>query len=298
MGNGSSSLGQAETFQTPSYLQNRLASGGHPIHTNPSMIVDPDVRISLLAEQGYDPGSVWTGERISERIQVDKAEIAALRVPVVIADKSLIFTHCTDGVRVSFKYGSCVPLKIMILVGYKKIAGRAAAMAHSGPYDLPPTSPSPGDAAKASQHRLFQQTDSFDSTLLFETLAPYCTDADAPMAIQIEDATKPSVGFQSLTLFINIDRQMPLISKRKLKVTDKAYEMEEMFGVDGSISECVICMTNVPDCAFIPCRHKCVCAECMEEFRKRGNMKCPVCRSVVTRIMHLTDVGGPMEEGI
>ena len=54
-----------------------------------------------------------------------------------------------------------------------------------------------------------------------------------------------------------------------------AFVAQEIFGMDEeSGAECVICLTNPKDTTLLPCRHLCVCCECLKHIDK-----CPVCRS-------------------
>eukprot|EP00906_Rhabdomonas_costata_P006957 RCo010056 len=55
-------------------------------------------------------------------------------------------------------------------------------------------------------------------------------------------------------------------------------------GVEGD--ECVICLANERDTTVMPCRHMCLCSECAEVLRRQTN-KCPICRTVIERLMTL-----------
>lgn len=54
--------------------------------------------------------------------------------------------------------------------------------------------------------------------------------------------------------------------------------------VDGE--ECVICLANERDTTVMPCRHMCLCGDCAEVLRRQTN-KCPICRTVIERLMTL-----------
>lgn len=41
---------------------------------------------------------------------------------------------------------------------------------------------------------------------------------------------------------------------------------------------CVICMDNLRSHSFLPCMHRCVCAECADQVM-RGPRQCPMCRA-------------------
>jgi hypothetical protein len=51
------------------------------------------------------------------------------------------------------------------------------------------------------------------------------------------------------------------------------------------ISECVICLGNASSIIFIPCAHRCTCAECY--FRLKATSRtpsCPLCRRTIQNI--------------
>ncbi|PHJ18792.1 zinc finger protein, partial [Cystoisospora suis] len=47
-----------------------------------------------------------------------------------------------------------------------------------------------------------------------------------------------------------------------------------MYASDGK--ECLICMTNPKDVMLYPCRHLCLCSDCLRSLHQE---KCPICRS-------------------
>ena len=50
--------------------------------------------------------------------------------------------------------------------------------------------------------------------------------------------------------------------------------------------ECVVCQESRKECAFLPCRHLCVCRGCAESIQGRDRT-CPLCRGVSTSIMKI-----------
>ncbi len=56
-------------------------------------------------------------------------------------------------------------------------------------------------------------------------------------------------------------------------------------------SSCVLCMSNAPTHAFIPCGHKQLCGECAENADIIGGLatKCPVCRREFQCIVQIFD---------
>jgi len=63
-------------------------------------------------------------------------------------------------------------------------------------------------------------------------------------------------------------------------------EVEEVFSPDGEEggSDCVICMSEIPDTIVYPCRHLCLCSTCSETFRIQAP-KCPICRAPVHNLI-------------
>lgn len=52
--------------------------------------------------------------------------------------------------------------------------------------------------------------------------------------------------------------------------------------------ECIVCMTNPPNYAAVPCGHKCVCADC--SVHKGVKSKCPYCNSPARSWVRVFDV--------
>lgn len=48
-------------------------------------------------------------------------------------------------------------------------------------------------------------------------------------------------------------------------------------------AECVVCLTEPKQCIVLPCRHFCVCAQCLERLNA-----CPVCRSTIRSSVRLS----------
>jgi hypothetical protein len=123
-------------------------------------------------------------------------------------------------------------------------------------------------------------------------------------------AATPASQVQSQTTFANIvtgsgdgvKNVQPL--KQKIQVGATSYELQEIYGIDGSAGggggsdaesgasagggveggddgrECVICMTEPRDTTVLPCRHMCMCSECAKVLRMQSE-KCPICRTPV-----------------
>ena len=67
----------------------------------------------------------------------------------------------------------------------------------------------------------------------------------------------------------------PHIVQQLNLTSSAAYLAQEIYGMDEEAgAECVICLTNIKDTTLLPCRHLCVCSECLKHIDK-----CPVCRA-------------------
>ncbi|KAL3092002.1 hypothetical protein niasHS_005952 [Heterodera schachtii] len=61
-----------------------------------------------------------------------------------------------------------------------------------------------------------------------------------------------------------------------------------------TVLECVICLDKEPKFIFVPCGHKCICADCKKELmtianREPPKKKCPVCRRYFNDIIEVYD---------
>jgi len=93
--------------------------------------------------------------------------------------------------------------------------------------------------------------------------------------------------------------------KQKIQVGSTAYELQEIYGIEGqaadgaggseddfddadekSRSECVICMTDPRDTTVLPCRHMSMCSECAKVLRMQSN-KCPICRTSIESLLQI-----------
>jgi len=129
-------------------------------------------------------------------------------------------------------------------------------------------------------------------------------------------AATPASQVQSQTTFANIvtgsgdgvKNVQPL--KQKIQVGATSYELQEIYGIDGSAGggggsdaesgasagggveggddgrECVICMTEPRDTTVLPCRHMCMCSECAKVLRMQSE-KCPICRTPVEQLLQI-----------
>jgi hypothetical protein len=105
--------------------------------------------------------------------------------------------------------------------------------------------------------------------------------------------------------------------KQKIQVDGLTYELQEIYGIDGSIAttnavtattssttttttttttkdaieipdgaECIICMCEPRNTTVLPCRHMCLCGECAEALRKNQST-CPICRTKVESLLQI-----------
>ena len=60
---------------------------------------------------------------------------------------------------------------------------------------------------------------------------------------------------------------------------------------DNEENLCLICMSIEPDSVFLPCRHLCLCKECIMHLDKRSQkVDCPVCRVVCEKVVHIPNL--------
>lgn len=104
------------------------------------------------------------------------------------------------------------------------------------------------------------------------------------------------------------------IEEQYLCIGDREYEVQEIYGqatndmiqsevmmrdvghscVSICIHEqqekldCVVCLSDVRDTLFLPCRHLCICANCAEPL-VHGDGKCPICRQSFESIVTLRE---------
>lgn len=116
---------------------------------------------------------------------------------------------------------------------------------------------------------------------------------------------KPSTGAWAIKML-----------KQKIQVDGLTYELQEIYGIDGSLAaapkngasgddnatgekkgvldevempdgaECIICMCEARNTTVLPCRHMCLCGECAEALRKSSST-CPICRTRVEGLLQI-----------
>ncbi|EEY57645.1 uncharacterized protein PITG_00207 [Phytophthora infestans T30-4] len=106
--------------------------------------------------------------------------------------------------------------------------------------------------------------------------------------------------------------------KQKILVDGLTYELQEIYGIDGSVAaapkterngasgdgqsdttqaakeeidipegaECIICLCEPRNTTILPCRHMCLCTECAEALR-RSSSTCPICRTRVEALLQI-----------
>jgi hypothetical protein len=153
----------------------------------------------------------------------------------------------------------------------------------------------------------------------FQLQCTYATLAHRDSADDLAAASIASSSSDGAAAGCHVSREWtvrPL--KQKVQVGDKAYELHELYGIDGARaaaatassagggsasgsagapaagsgaaartlaeqslaagSECVVCLTEPRDTVVLPCRHLCLCDDCAQQLRFATN-KCPVCRA-------------------
>ena len=118
----------------------------------------------------------------------------------------------------------------------------------------------------------------------------------APLMIHI--ATED--GHQALQLhcgFTEVPGRAPLVEVRKkgAVIGGQLLELENIYGLAGTQSVCLICMQSEVTVALAPCRHACLCEECASEFARISRTVCPICRVQATGLMRLSLTNPPKE---
>mmetsp|Transcript_38907 Transcript_38907/g.65428 ORF Transcript_38907/g.65428 Transcript_38907/m.65428 type:complete len:347 (-) Transcript_38907:146-1186(-) len=93
-------------------------------------------------------------------------------------------------------------------------------------------------------------------------------------------------------------KYMARVLKQKIWVDGTSYELQEIYGIEGSAGgsggaggdecgkECVICMSEQRDTTVLPCRHMCMCSGCAKLLRHQTN-RCPICRTMVEGLLEI-----------
>ncbi|EKX74319.1 conserved hypothetical protein [Theileria equi strain WA] len=90
-----------------------------------------------------------------------------------------------------------------------------------------------------------------------------------------------------------------IITKRRIVQGDYGYQIQEVYGLtqskfnrsdeiaeNGETKRCAICLDTWSDTILIPCRHLCLCFSCANKLQGDYG-KCPMCRTPVSRIVHI-----------
>lgn len=73
--------------------------------------------------------------------------------------------------------------------------------------------------------------------------------------------------------------------KKASPVADRVEEVVERPTTVFEVTECVICMSSVPDTIFLPCAHLCTCLGCYTDMRKMARPMCPLCRRTIYNVI-------------
>ncbi|RKP26963.1 hypothetical protein SYNPS1DRAFT_27366 [Syncephalis pseudoplumigaleata] len=136
---------------------------------------------------------------------------------------------------------------------------------------------------------------------------------DIPLLMLMETES----GSQSLLTFAALDGPLsddddsssnhhPMtILLQRFRAKGQTYTLERVYGVDDSAHNdtttttkstsadesdiCVICIADPSTVAVLPCRHRCLCADCAEELRSRSCF-CPICRQAFHTMIRIGDI--------
>lgn len=83
---------------------------------------------------------------------------------------------------------------------------------------------------------------------------------------------------ESLLMYFKIEGDNIVKIRESYSVGDKNYEVYELYG--NNTGECAVCFADCKRKVLFPCRHVCVCQDCLDNIIKRDH-KCPICRSYI-----------------
>mmetsp|Transcript_34533 Transcript_34533/g.63968 ORF Transcript_34533/g.63968 Transcript_34533/m.63968 type:complete len:145 (-) Transcript_34533:149-583(-) len=67
-------------------------------------------------------------------------------------------------------------------------------------------------------------------------------------------------------------------------IDDQLLHVQDIFGKEED-GECLVCMTDPKDTILLPCRHMCLCRDCL---LKMVTAKCPICRTTIDQHISFT----------
>lgn len=92
------------------------------------------------------------------------------------------------------------------------------------------------------------------------------------------------------------DKYRAVITQQKMHLNGTCYDLFEIYGIKGGQDEmCVVCMSESKEVAVLPCRHMCLCSECVQELRMQSS-KCPICRNRIQAFMYIKSKDDEEEE--
>jgi len=110
--------------------------------------------------------------------------------------------------------------------------------------------------------------------------------------------SKSSKAHASSTFELTVVRAVPQPSSpsgQKIRVDHQIISsrgrfvhLKEVFG-EGSDGECLVCLSEPKNTILLPCRHMCICRDCL---MKMTTAKCPVCRTIIKRHISIEEIGG------
>ncbi|CAG9330761.1 unnamed protein product [Blepharisma stoltei] len=110
-----------------------------------------------------------------------------------------------------------------------------------------------------------------------------------PIVVNIRNEDKTNM--QTQTCFLAIENEggnyKLSILKQKISIRQKWFILNEIYNLEKSEGECVICLGDKCTVTALPCKHCCLCVICSEMIRNDPQMKCPVCRAKVEKFVNI-----------
>ena len=85
-------------------------------------------------------------------------------------------------------------------------------------------------------------------------------------------------------LYVASSEQEPEITNQVERNIEEEVDQSQDDGLSRETENCVVCQENSITIAILPCKHTCICTECLHKLHK-----CPMCRSFIQSFFSLTD---------
>jgi hypothetical protein len=97
------------------------------------------------------------------------------------------------------------------------------------------------------------------------------------VVIKNEDSSNNDISYNYITIYLSKINEaiIPQIQQQYVHTMNGGYKVQDIYGIEDSDNNCVVCLSSIKDITLLPCRHLCVCETCFQFLEK-----CPICRKV------------------